>query len=368
MKIAFFPCNVPKGPIVRNNLKIIKFLKGRLSGITRFQFVCQDDSKEFDASTFSDVEIIGLDSERERDLFHRYFRYVRIERPDIVVAVTTWPAIVALTTRFFLRSKERILISNHTMISEWLRMREGKLSYLFLRVCMVLFCRWSDWVTSVSEESARDLERFSVMSLGSTDVRLNPTYEDSILVKASEENKHKWFSERKQVIVTAARLEEEKDLSTLLKAFQRVRKKLDVYLIVLGKGPLSEELKAEACELGVKDWVDFVGFQENPFSYFSRASVFVLSSRFEGLPNVLIEALACNCPCVATKCCGGSKEILGNGRYGELVEVGDDTGMAEAIEKQLREPNRNELQARAREFSVEQTQTEFLSRIQQWMT
>ena len=97
--------------------------------------------------------------------------------------------------------------------------------------------------------------------------------------------------------------------------------------------------------------VDLPGFVDNPFSYMARAGVFVLSSKYEGCPNVLIEALACGCPVVSTSCPHGPDEILKKGQYGALVDVGDDTGMANAIAKILaKPPDKRVLRERASDF------------------
>ena len=95
------------------------------------------------------------------------------------------------------------------------------------------------------------------------------------------------------------------------------------------------------------------GFKSNPFAFMARAAVFVLSSRYEGFGNVLVEALACGCPVVSTDCPGGPREILEGGRFGELVPVGDESAMAEAILRTLDcPPDPERLIARARVFSV----------------
>ena len=109
-----------------------------------------------------------------------------------------------------------------------------------------------------------------------------------------------------------------------------------------------------ACELGVEDDLSLPGYTSNPFSYMSRARVFVLSSRHEGFGNVLAEALACGCPAASTDCPSGPAEILDNGKYGPLVPVGDEKALAVAIEQVLDSPKDSEkLRRRGASFSVE---------------
>src|SRR5262247_769286 len=114
------------------------------------------------------------------------------------------------------------------------------------------------------------------------------------------------------------------------------------------------ELMTLATQLGIANDVALPGFVANPFAYLARAAVFVLSSAWEGLPSVLIEALACGCPVVSTDCPSGPAEILENGKYGPLVPVGDDVTLAEGILSMLAAPGERAARLRrAQDFSVE---------------
>jgi glycosyltransferase involved in cell wall biosynthesis len=172
---------------------------------------------------------------------------------------------------------------------------------------------------------------------------------------------HPWFSEGEPpVIVGVGRVGPAKDFGTLIRAFARVRRDREARLVIVGddrKEGKDAEYRAELAalpeKLGVTEDVDFVGAVANPFPYMRRASVFVLSSAWEGLGNVVIEALACGCPVVSTDCRSGPREILEDGRYGELVPVGDDEAMATAIQRVLRAPPDPDRQrARAQDFTV----------------
>ena len=124
--------------------------------------------------------------------------------------------------------------------------------------------------------------------------------------------------------------------------------------MVLGKGKLQETLLSRARQLGIAENVAFPGFVENPYAFLAKASLFVLSSRYEGLSRVLIEAMACGCPVVSTNCQFGPNEILEDGRWGELVPVGNATALADAIIRSLdAPPMRDDLRKRASYFSIE---------------
>jgi len=135
--------------------------------------------------------------------------------------------------------------------------------------------------------------------------------------------------------VAVGRLQMQKDYPTLLHAFAQVRKNRPVRLLILGEGKDRLALEELIKELGLEQDVSLPGFVMNPYAYMARASLFVLSSRWEGLPTVLIEALCCGTPVVSTDCPSGPREILRDGQYGQLVPVGDVDGLAQAIEAAL---------------------------------
>jgi glycosyltransferase involved in cell wall biosynthesis len=164
----------------------------------------------------------------------------------------------------------------------------------------------------------------------------NPVVSPELYEKADAPVEHPWFQPHQPPVVLAAgRLVALKGYDTLLRAFARVRQETPARLVILGEGPERPNLERLASELGVAADVDMPGFDPNPFRYMKRAGVFVLSSRYEGLPNVLIQALACGCPVVSTDCPSGPSEILDGGRYGVLVPVDDVEAMAGAIVRAL---------------------------------
>ena len=190
----------------------------------------------------------------------------------------------------------------------------------------------------------------------------NPVVGTDIETQAAEPVGHAWFADRtRPVVLAAGRLTEQKDFATLIKAFALARRQQPMRLVILGQGERPEataaakaRLRALAAERGVAGEVDLPGFVANPFAYMARAAVFALSSRVEGLPGVLIQAMACGCPVVSTDCPSGPREILDHGRFGELVAVADPVALADSLLRTLHAPVRcQQLQARARLFSVE---------------
>jgi glycosyltransferase involved in cell wall biosynthesis len=150
--------------------------------------------------------------------------------------------------------------------------------------------------------------------------------------RAAEPVEHPWLDAPDQpVFVTAGRLVGQKDHATMLRALALYRRHAPGRLLLLGAGPLMNDLRALAGELGIADAVDFLGFRNNPLPYFQRANAFLLSSQSEGFGNVLVEAMACGTPVISTDCPHGPHEILDNGAYGALVPMHDPAALAVAM-------------------------------------
>ena len=153
----------------------------------------------------------------------------------------------------------------------------------------------------------------------------------------SEPLSNKLFQQKKsKIIITSSRLIlPSKDFPTLFKAIKIVLNKVDAVLAILGTGPHRRKIEALAKRLKLENRIFFLGFRKNPFKYLAKSDVFVLSSLHEGAPLVLVEAMACRIPVVASDCDFGPRDILENGKNGILVPIGDQYSMAEAIIKLL---------------------------------
>jgi glycosyltransferase involved in cell wall biosynthesis len=269
-------------------------------------------------------------------LIFKLANYIRKNKPKVVitgapVANITLILAVMLSCR---RSKTKIIISEHGPTSEWLRTRNVNiLLTLSVKAAIRTAYRFADVIVVVSKGVLRDLRRFVKVPKETFLTLYNPVITDDIRQKINEPNKHPWLKDHSlAVVVSVFRFTVEKNPEMLIDAFARVHKKLPhARLICIGEGPLEEALHTKIEQHGLKEYVDLVGFQENPYAFISKANVFALSSNYEGLPTVVIESLACGCPVVATQCPGGISEILEDGAYGLLVPPGDISKMAEGL-------------------------------------
>ncbi|MGB5409176.1 MAG: glycosyltransferase, partial [Thiogranum sp.] len=190
----------------------------------------------------------------------------------------------------------------------------------------------------------------------------NPIDTKQIEILSYESLNHSWFDAGTvPVILGIGRFVAQKDFPFLLRAFAKLREKRQARLVLVGGDESSaeqrehkQELSRLAIQLGVQEDFDMPGFKVNPYPFVRKASVFVLSSRYEGFGNVLVEALLCGCPVVSTSCPSGPAEILAEGKYGMLMPVGDGNRLADAICETLDNPqDKAVLRARGEEFSIE---------------
>lgn len=207
----------------------------------------------------------------------------------------------------------------------------------------------------VSRGTSDSLETVTGMPSNRITTIYNPAVTPFLFVKMQESPSHPWLlDDGAPVVLAAGRLARPKDYPTLIKAFALVVSRRPCRLIILGEGNKRAEIEELVKKLDLTDRVSLPGWTENPFAFMSRASLFVLSSSFEGFSMVLAEALACGCPCVSTDCPSGPAEILLNGDLGPLVPVGDDAALAKAMEQVLDQPpDKQVLQQRAMDFSAD---------------
>jgi glycosyltransferase involved in cell wall biosynthesis len=220
----------------------------------------------------------------------------------------------------------------------------------------------ADAVVAVSNGVAQDLKKNAGLSPSLLRVIPNPVITPELISKAQEPLDHPWFKEGAEpVLLGVGRLTRQKDFPTLLRAFALVRKNRSCHLMILGEGRNRAALKTISAGLGIRDDVAMPGFMENPYPYMNKAALFVLSSRWEGSPNVLTEALALGTPVVSTDCPSGPKEILDHGRFGPLVPMGEPDAMAHAILTTLDAPlEKSLLKSAVRAYTVEESSRKYL--------
>ncbi|WP_336135428.1 glycosyltransferase [Natronomonas amylolytica] len=278
--------------------------------------------------------------------------YIRREEPAVLFSHQDHANVVSLAAGRLLDTDTEVVVTHHDAFG--IKTNQGLKPWAIGRLVLLLYPS-ADRIIAVSEGVADSIVEQMAVEREQVTVLHNPIEVDSIREQARRGVDHEWITDDNiEVVLSVGRLTEQKDLKTWLRAFERVHaKNPDTRAIIAGEGPMREDLQAYAERLGLADVVSIPGYVENAYGYMHGADVFFLSSRYEGLPSVLIEALACGCPVVATDCPSGPREILADGTYGRLRPVSDADGLAEAIIGILQEQTpRDELMARADEFAT----------------
>ena len=257
--------------------------------------------------------------------------YLRNEKPTALLSATHFPNEIAVLAKHIARVPTRVVVSEHITLSVESR-RVDQVSSRITPQTARLFYPWANGIVAVSTGAAQDLSRITNIPLERIQVIYNPVVNPQLLENAKQSVDHPWFAAGEPpVVLGVGRLVEQKDFSTLIRAFAKVRQSRPARLMILGNGKERKRLDALISELGIENDVAMLGFTNNPYAYMAKAAVFVLSSAWEGLPTVLIEALAAGAQVVSTNCESGPEEILAGGKYGDLVPVGDSQAMAQSI-------------------------------------
>lgn len=284
-------------------------------------------------------------------------RYLKKSTPDIMISNMSLPNIISIVARFLSGRSFPLLLVEHSTPS--IKYKDSKLILKLIPFLMRVTYRFADQVISVSKDAAADLQKLLKYNGNKIKSIYNPIVDpqlDDLMEKSVD---HKWLDNKSKgyykVVIGVGRLEEVKNFRLLIEAFYEVYKvDPQTRLIILGEGSQRPMLEELIDKLNLTDVVDLIGFVENPYSYLKRSSLFVLSSNLEGLPTVLIEALACGVPIVSTNCQSGPKEILDDGKYGQLVPIKDKEKLKDAILIQLKNTHdKGLLRNRAMLFSVE---------------
>jgi glycosyltransferase involved in cell wall biosynthesis len=278
--------------------------------------------------------------------------YLRRERPTYLFSAMNYVNITAILANELAGRPTHIIVrEDNSPIASFARNRNPK-ARLVPALMRALYPR-AGTVLAVSHGVADNLSKFIGFDRERIRVIWNPVVDEDLHRKAAMNLPDSWSHlEQQPFVLGVGSLIEQKNFSGLLKAFARVRAERPLRLVILGEGPLRAELEALIESLGLKDDVELPGFVDNPYAFMSRAAQFVLSSHFEGLPTVLIEAVACGCSVVSTDCPSGPHEILEAGRYGRLVPVDDVDALTKAMIETLDAPlDRERLKARGEDFS-----------------
>ncbi|MGE4545753.1 MAG: glycosyltransferase [Pedobacter sp.] len=277
------------------------------------------------------VSVIDLQASRIRYAIGGLKSYLGHKSPMGLISSMDHTNVAALVARRMARVPTRIVATLHNTMSIKMKDLPVWRRMLVPRILKGAYRRASA-VVAVSQGVADDAAKVTGFPRERIEVIYNPAITPELLTRASEPLEHPWFkSGEPPVLLSVGRLTEQKDYGLLIRAVKRVRESLPVRLIILGEGEERSALEQLIVDLDLQDSIALPGFVSNPYAYMRHAAMFVLSSRWEGLSMVLIEAMAVGMPVVSTDCPNGPFEVLKGGELGPLVPVGDLSALTEVI-------------------------------------
>jgi len=287
-------------------------------------------------------------------LWLQFIAYLRARRPDIVLAGKDRALLTALRIRRLSGAGFKLVARPGTNLTERHRGRGPWRRHRALARARRIY-RGVDLVVANSRGVAEDVATIAGLPVDAIPVVRNPVITPELPKLAAENVDHPWLVPgQPPLVLGVGGFRRQKDFETLVQAFALVRQRRPCRLIILGRGHLMNRIRQLGDELGVAGDLGLPGFVENPYPFMARAALFVLSSRWEGSPNALTEALALGTPVVSTDCPSGPRELLRDGEVAPLVKVGDSQAMAAAMERVLDGPPPAErLQAAVAEYTME---------------
>ena len=309
------------------------------------------------------VRIVDLKAGRVIKALLPLASYLKREKPRAMLSAMNHANVVAIAAKTLAGVSIHLVVSEHNTISVEHTRAKGWFARTTFMLVRRLYAR-ANGICTVSAAASQDLAQFIGISPSQIQTIYNPFDLGKIQRLSMQPVEHPWLqADQPPVLLGIGRLTPQKDFNLLIHAFAKLRQQRTVRLLILGEGPHRQELEALSQTLGLgPDDVALPGFVDNPYAYMKRCAAFVLSSQWEGLPTVLIEAMACGSAVVSTNCPSGPAEILEDGLWGRLVPVGDATALSRAIADTLDMPSDKcpNVRVRAADFEQERAVDAYL--------
>jgi glycosyltransferase involved in cell wall biosynthesis len=317
-------------------LSQIRFARALLERKHEVELIIGHVPQDFIFDKPKNLKIKIFNKLKVRSMLFPLIKYLWREKPDVIFTAEDHLNIVVLIAAILSFTKAKISCSSR--VTPYDTYRGGVFSKgWFLKQLSRLLMRKADALTCVSEDMVLQYKNIFYNSKHVCVYNIvDNSFSRSLM---NEKVSHKWLLESNfPIIVAAGRLAPWKGFTNLIQAMALLNGKVNAKLLILGDGPQRKELQELIEKYDLQENIDLVGYVTNPYKYFARSNIFVLSSRVEGLPNVLVEAMMCGCTPVSTNCPTGPREVLSDGKFGYLVPVDDPVRLAESIAYALNNP------------------------------
>ncbi len=285
------------------------------------------------------VNKVDLISNNYREFIYKLIRYYRDKNPDVVITSVYATGMAAILSKLASRNSVKVVVGAHNLLSAKIKHPDNIKDKYVLKYVFPFLLRFADYVVCVSNGVKEDLVSLTKINEDKVVTIYNPIINDSIINRKMDEVTNKLFTDINQnckIVISVGRLVPQKGYDILLDAFSIVNDIIDASrLVIIGEGPERDGLEKKSKKLGIDSAVLFLGFDSDPIKYIKRSDLFVMSSRWEGFGNVLVEAMACGCQVVSTDCKSGPSEILDRGKFGLLAKPNDPDDLSRKIIQSL---------------------------------
>lgn len=330
-KLAIYLPDLSGGGVERMRLALIPYFQN--AGY-QIDLVLQQKQGALVPQIPGGVTVIDLASSSTLRSFPKLWGYWHRKKPDVFLSALGHNNLLACFIKSVSQTKTRLIVSQHNAMSA--EVERGSWKYKLLPLLSKYLLPCADSIIAVSNGVADDLANCCSIARHRISTIYNPVIDNGFDDRAQKEVNHPWFNQNEtSVILAAGRLTPQKDFATLIRAFSILRRTMTAKLLILGEGEQRSELEFLITELGLGQDIQLIGYCQNPLPYMRQASLFVLSSRYEGFGNVLVEALACGTPVISTDCPHGPAEICSGLPYDALCEVGQPEKLAKLMIRTL---------------------------------
>lgn len=299
------------------------------------------------------INVIDFNKSRVVACFLPLVQYLRKIKPDSLLSVMNYTNVIAVLAKKCAFSNSRLILTEHNNAEQALK-NATSFKYQLVNLLTRHLYKFADDIICVSHGVADSISKVLGLPRDQLRVVYNPVIHPGVQLAAEAPLNHPFLTEKNgQLLLAVGRLTAQKNFENLLKAFKLVSEQTPVKLVILGEGEERTKLTQLAISLGIEDKICMPGFADNPYAWMRQAKVFVLSSSWEGLPTVLIEALACGANVVSTDCPSGPREILDNGRWGQLVAMNNEKALSAGIINALNSPPIGAIEQHLDLFSID---------------
>ena len=310
------------------------------------------------------VALVELNAARTLSAFSPLRKHLKQSNPDGILSALTHVNVIASLVCVSLGWLKRLSVSERNTFSLDRKVNNGAVMKATYVIAPFIYRFLTNPVIAVSRGVADDLVECSVVRQKDVCTASNPVITNETLEAAKQDAKHSWLNTKEaKTIVAVGRLSDQKGFDMLIDAFSLVLNEINARLVIFGEGELREDLQNKIEQLNITQSVDLAGYTDNPIAEIKQADLFVLSSRFEGSPNVLVEAMSVGCKVVAFDCPSGPLEILDDGKVAPLVEYKNVPALAKSILTELAsdnsQDNRNRIIHAVQRFSAQNSAKEY---------